>query len=201
MRLGNPFQDWAIGDLFETVLPDFVLAFAFFTSIAYAILGKHFGQQRPAIAMSAAIGFALSTGLVWWERKMDLSIINLGPIAIGFAVIILAFVMYKAIGQIGGSWAGAGIALGASILVTKFLEIDIPIDSDIVHTVMTVALIVGIMAFLLHHRGYNPQVQYSQPRPADIRHDMSDLHRDKRMSKRLTSPASNPTPEPLRLLT
>ena len=64
MRLGNPFEELAIGRFFETLLPDFVLAFAFFTSVCYAVLGKRFGQQRPAIAMSAAIGFALSVGLV-----------------------------------------------------------------------------------------------------------------------------------------
>jgi len=186
MRLENPFQDWAIGDLFETVLPDFVLAFAFFTSIAYAILGKHFGQQRPAIGMSAAIGFALSTGLIWWERKMDLSIKNLGPIAVGFAIIILAFVMYKAVGQIGGSWAGAGIALGAAILITKLLEINVPIDSDIVQTIMIVALIVGILSFLFHRRGDHPQLRYFQPSPAKIRHDMGDLYRGRRLSKQLT---------------
>ena len=186
MRFENPFQDWAIGDLFETILPDFVLAFAFFTSIAYAILGKHFGQQRPAIAMSAALGFALSTGLIWWERKMDLSIRNLGPIAVGFAIIILAFVMFKAIGQIGGSWAGAGIALGAAILVAKLLEINVPIDSDIVQAIMIVALIVGILSFLWHRRGYHPQLRYSQPRPAEIRHDMGDLYRGRRLSNQLT---------------
>ena len=61
----NPFEDLGIGELFETLLPDFVLAFAFFTSICYAVLGKRFGQQRPAIAMSATIGFALAVGFVW----------------------------------------------------------------------------------------------------------------------------------------
>ena len=92
MRLVNPFEDLAIGDLFETALPDFVLAFAFFTSVAYAVLGKRFELQRPAVAMSATIGFALSVGLVWWEQSTGFSIRNLGPIAVGFAVILLAFV-------------------------------------------------------------------------------------------------------------
>ena len=191
MKFENPFQDWAIGDLFETALPDFVLAFAFFTSIAYAILGKHFGRQRPAIAMSAALGFALAIGLVWWERKMDLSIRNLGPVAVGFAMIILAFIMYKAISQIGGSWAGAGIALGAAILIAKVLELNLLIDPDIVRTVMTVALIVGILAFLLHRHGHYPQLQYRRPNPAKIRHDMGDLYRDRRISKRLAKGLRN----------
>ena len=186
MRFVNPFEELGVGKFFETLLPDFVLAFAFFTSVCYAVLGKRFGQQRPAIAMSAAIGFALSVGLVWWEQANGFSIRNLGPIAAGFAIIILAFVMYHAIGQVGGSWAGAGIALGASILVAKVLGLKIPLDNEVVLTVMIVALIVGILSFMSHHQHNYPKRQYSRPFVRDIRHDMSDLYRDKRLSNRLT---------------
>jgi hypothetical protein len=171
--------------LFETLLPDFVLAFAFFTSICYAILGKRFGQQRPAIAMSATIGFALAVGLVWWEQANEFSIRHLGPLAVGFAIIVLAFVMYQAIGQIGGSWAGAGIALGASILIAKVLGFKLPLDSGILWTVMTVALIIGIISFLSHRHFNYPKLQYSRPFVGDIRHDMRDLYGDKRLSNRL----------------
>jgi hypothetical protein len=185
MRLGNPFEELGIGQLFETLLPDFVLAFAFFTSVCYAVLGKRFGQQRPAIAMSATFGFALSVGLVWWEQANEFSIKDLGPIAIGFAIILLAFVMYHAIGQVGGSWAGAGIALGASILVAKVLGLKLPFARGVILTVMIVALVVGVLSFL-SHRHYNyPKLQYSRPFVRDIRHDMSDLYRDKRLSNRL----------------
>jgi hypothetical protein len=185
MRLGFPFEDLPIGEFFETLLPDFVLAFAFFTSISFAVLGKRFGQQRPAIAMSAAIGFALSVGLVWWEQANDFSIRDLGPIAIGFAVIILALVIYNSIRQVGGSLAGAGIAIGATILVAKLLKINVPVDPQIIQSIMIVALIVGILAFLMRHRGSLPQVGYKKAQLADIRHDMSDLYRDRRLSKRL----------------
>jgi hypothetical protein len=186
MRRGNPFEGLVIGDLFETVLPDFVLAFAFFTSVAYAVLGKRFGQQRPAIAMSATIGFALSVGLVWWERSTGFSIKDLGAIAVGFAVIILALIMYQSIRQVGGSWAGAGIALGASILVSKLLELKIPIDSQVIQTVTIVALIVGILAFLVHRRGIDHHIYSTRSDLRNIRHDMSDLYRDRRLSKGLT---------------
>ena len=46
-------------DIFNTVLPDFILAFTFFTAVIYAVLSRRFGQQRPAVAMSAALGMAL----------------------------------------------------------------------------------------------------------------------------------------------
>ena len=74
--------------------------------------------------MSATIGMALSIGLVWWEYQNDLSIVNLGPIAVGFAIILLGGVMYQCIKGIDGSWAGAGIALGVSLLVGWTLGLD-----------------------------------------------------------------------------
>ncbi|NLF02799.1 MAG: hypothetical protein GX601_17670 [Anaerolineales bacterium] len=112
MRLANPFPELALGELLDTLLPDFVLAFAFFTALAYAVSGKRFDRQRPAIVMSAVIGLSLTVRLVWWERQNDLSIRDLGPLAVGFAIIILASVMYQAIRQTGGSWAGVGTLWG-----------------------------------------------------------------------------------------
>jgi hypothetical protein len=75
--------------------------------------------------------------------------------------------MYQSVRGVGGSWAGAGIALGVSILV---------------------ALIVGMTAFLFHRRGRSVPIRDREERPvlADIRHDMSDLYRDRRVSRRLT---------------
>ena len=35
----------SIGEPFETLLPDFVLAFAFFSALAYAVLGRRFDRQ------------------------------------------------------------------------------------------------------------------------------------------------------------
>lgn len=185
MRLGNPFENLAIGELFETLLPDLVLAFAFFTSICYAILGKRFGQQRPAIAMSATIGFALSVGFVWWEQANGLSVRDLGPIAIGFAIIVLSSVIFQSIRQVGGSWAGAGITLGASILIAKVLEIHVPIDPHVMQTITIVALILGIMAFLSHQRGIGHHLSCARSNIGNVRHDMSDLYQGKRLSKRL----------------
>jgi len=85
----NPFSGFAFAELLQTLLPDFVLAFAFFTALCYAVLAKRFGQQRPAVAMSGTFGFALAVGLVWWEQAHDYSIRNLGPIAVGIALILL----------------------------------------------------------------------------------------------------------------
>lgn len=185
MVYANPFLDFAWGGLFDTVLPDFVLAFAFFTAITYAVLSRRFGQQRPAVAISAALGLALAVGLVWWERTSGLSVRNLGPLAVGFAIIILAGVIYQAIKHVGGSWAGAAIAFGASILIGWLLGLDWPGDSRLIQTIIAVTLSVGIIAFLLHHRGSLDLLARAPAEVPKIRHDTSDLREDRRVSRHL----------------
>ncbi len=191
MALHNLFIGLHLHDLLDTYLPDFVLAFAFFTAMTYAVLGKRLGQQRPAIAIAAALGAALSIGLVWWEQVNDISIKNLGPIAAGFAIIVLAGVIYQSIRGMGGNWAGAGIAIGACLLVGWIVGIDWPVDRGAVQAVMTVALTVGVIAFLLHRRGFHPRgfSFRSQPAPRefkDVRHDMRDLDDGRRVAGRMS---------------
>ena len=186
MRTRSLFQNPAIEELFETLLPDFILAFAFFTSVVYAVLCKRFEQQRPAITTSVAIGFALSVGLVWWERANDFSIRDLGPIAVGFAILVLAFVMYQSICRVGGSWAGAGITIGACILITSLLGINVLVDAEIIQTITIVALIVGILAFFSHTRGHAIKFPHISTGLPDVRHDMSDLYRNRHLSNQLT---------------
>lgn len=185
MKLTSWWDNWPLGEVFESTLPDFVLAFAFFTSLAYAVLAKRFDQQRPAIAMSATLGLALSVGLVWWERAHGYSIKNLGPIAIGFAILVLAFVMYQSIRQIGGSWAGAMITLGAAILIAQLVGVPIPIDWQILQTVIAVALIAGILIFLSHHHPSGPRIRIAAPALPSIKPTMADLYRDRHLSGRI----------------
>lgn len=193
MRLTNPFSDFAIGRWLDTLLPDFVLAFAFFTALVYAVLAKRFEHQRSAVAASAAMGMALSAGLVWWEQEAGLSIRDLGPVAVGFAVIILAGVMYQAIRQTGGSWAGAGIALAASLLVASMLGTRWPVREQVIQAVMAVALIGGTVAFLAYrsHQGparstpfKAPTIRTSNELPA-IRRNAQASHEGRGISEML----------------
>ena len=135
--------------------------------------------------MSAAIGFALSTGLVWWERANGFSIRDLGPIAVGFAILLLAFVMYQSIRQVGGSWAGAGMTIGAAIIIAKMLGLDIPVDWQIVQTIIVVALIFGLLAFMSHRHHLHPRMHFTEPDLPDIKHTMADLYRERHLSKKL----------------
>ena len=186
MTANNWWYERQIAELMESLLPDFILAFAFFTSIAYAMLGKRFESQRPAIAMSTAMGLALSVGLVWWERINGFSIKDLGPIAIGFAVLVLAFVMYQSIRQIGGSWAGAGITIGVSILIAKVLKLPIPLDAEVIQTTIAVALLVGVIFLFGKHDRSSSSIK-------TVRHHMkteipsqTELYRDRHISENLT---------------
>jgi hypothetical protein len=183
MRLENWWYNRHLEGLFESHLPDFILAFTFFTSVVYAVLGKRLERQRPAIAISAAIGFALSTGLVWWEQTNGFSIKNLGPIAVGFALLLLAFVMYESIRQIGGSWAGAGITIGVSITITLLLGMPVPFAAQILQTIIVVALIFGVMAFMSHRHHLTPRVRLSKPALPDIDQTMARLYRERHLSE------------------
>lgn len=185
MRLENLIYQLNLYELLESLLADFVLAFAFFTSMAYAVLGKRFEKQRPAVAMSAAIGFALSTGLVWWERANDFSIRDLGPIAVGFAILVMAFVMYQSIRQVGGSWAGAGITIGAAIIIARLLGLGIPVDWQIVQKIIVVALIFGLLGFMSHRHHLLPRTRLTKPAVPDIKHTMADLYRQRHLSRKL----------------
>ena len=190
MRLTNLYYELNLHDWLESLLPDFVLAFAFFTSIVFSVLGRKLEHKRAAIVMSAAIGFALAIGLVWWERANNLSIKDLGPIAIGFAIIILAFVMYQSIKHIGGSWAGAGITLGASIIIAKVIGLNIPIDTEIIQSITITALIIGIFAFLIHTKPGAIRLPVNSFKSPDIKPnikpDMARLFRDRHLSKDLS---------------
>jgi len=46
--------------------------------------------------------------------------------------------------------------------------------------------VVGLLAFLLHRQQRYPQLLHARSDLADVRHDMSDLYRDRQLPKRLT---------------
>jgi len=189
MSYHTPFAWFPAADLFDTLLPDFVLAFTFFTALTYAVLGRRFDHQRPAVAMSAALGMALSIGLVAWSHQRGWSVKNLGPLAVGFALILLGMIMYQAIKQVGGSWAGAGIAVGASILVAWVLGVHWPVATQIIQTLATTAFVVGLVAFLIHAKRAPGLARLSpgaaKREASSVRHDLSDLYEDRRVGEAL----------------
>lgn len=184
MTFDIPLLDVLVFDVYQTLLPDFLIAFAFFTAVIFAIMGRRFGPGRPAVVVSAALGMALSVGLVWWEYAHGISMRHLGPIAVGFALLLLASVLYQALKSFGGNWAGAMLALGVCILIGWLAGLNWSIDTRVLQSIATALLTVGILAFLLHRRGVPmPMGRGDQSEFADIRHDMTDLTEDRRAAK------------------
>ena len=53
---------------------------------------------------------------------------------------------------------------------------------DIIQTITVVALVVGIMAFLLHHKWHTPSLPGRSAAPSQARNNVKELHEDKRFS-------------------
>ena len=130
MAWSDSLERLVFDDLLDGLLPDFVLAFTLFTALCYAVLGRAFGRERPAAAMSVALGLALAIGMVWWEMRAELSVRDLGPIAVGLALVVLAGVVYAATQRVGGNWAGAGTALGVCLMIGVLLPRADPQSED-----------------------------------------------------------------------
>jgi hypothetical protein len=181
----NPLAGTVLEGLFESIVPDLLLAFTFFTAAAYAVLGRQFGRERPAAAMSVALGAALAIGLVWWEQANDVSIRDLGPVAVGFAVLMLAAVVYAAVHRVGGNWAGVAAAGGTALLIALLLGMPWLVNSRWVAWIGLALLLAGLVAFLLHHR---VELGHVRPAPAEfvsVRHDLSDLRQDRGVAEHL----------------
>jgi hypothetical protein len=181
----NPFAGTALEALFDSIVPDFLLAFTFFTAASYAVLGRQFGRERPAAAMSVAFGAALAVGLVWWEQAKDVSIRDLGPLAVGFALLMLAAVVYAALHRVGGNWAGVAAACGTGLLIAVLFGMPWPIKARFVVWTALALLLVGLLAFLLHHRVELGHVRSAPAEIVSVRHDLGDLRQDRGVAEHL----------------
>jgi hypothetical protein len=61
----------------------------------------------------------------------------------------------------------------------------VPIDAQIIQTVIVVALIFGLLALMSHRHHLQPRVRFNQPDLPDIKHNMADLYRQRHLSKKL----------------
>ena len=88
---------------------------------------------------------------------------------------------------VGGTWAGGGIAIGASLVVAWVLDIQWGLNAHIIQTVVVVALVVGVIAFLIHTKGGHGRflMAPTSNETASVRHDMSDLYDNRRVAKGL----------------
>lgn len=150
MATDNPFAWMPFHELFNSLLPDFVLGFALFTALSYAVLARRFEHERAAVVMSAVIGIALACGLVWWEADHGLSIRHLGPIAVGILLLLIGVILFQGIRKAGGAWGGGLLALGIAMFLALLVQLPIPINSQVLHTALVILLIFGLVAALEH---------------------------------------------------
>jgi hypothetical protein len=182
--------DGAYAEFYEALLPDFMLAVIFFTALCYAVLGRRFERhQRAAVVLAAVLGIALAIGLVWWEQQHGYSIRDLGPIAVGLAIMFLAVAVYQAFRLAGGTVAGAGLAIAAAILIAWMLQVDWPVAGEIIQTIAGTALIIGLIALFSHHHAHPPAtIGRGRPlrRPRSERVDVGNLYDDRYVSEKLS---------------
>jgi len=113
-------------------------------------------------------------------------------------------ILYQAIKQVGGTWAGGGIALGASLLIAWILGAQWPVASNIMQALVAVLLIGGIIAFLSHNRGLGNRLTLPldvrpprsglgkglmravESRPAEWRNEIADTRRERHVSRDLS---------------
>jgi len=97
-------------------------------------------------------------------------------------------VMYRVLREIGGRFAGIALTLGASILTGWILGLEVPINQEVISTVTTVALIVGILALVAHrkppnfHRLREPFPNLGRTVPT-ARNDLRDLYRSRQLGR------------------
>lgn len=97
--------------------------------------------------------------MVAWEINSGWRIADLGPIAAGFALIIIAAVVYYAMQKVGGRWAGVLTALGAAALIGQVLSL--PGLSGLFHGVLLPLagiglLAAGVMRLMHHQQSFSP---------------------------------------------
>jgi hypothetical protein len=155
-----------------SLLPDFVLAFAFFTAVSYSTLYDRF-KHRSTVVIAVALGLALSLGLIWWERENNLSLLHLGPLALAIFFLVLALALFPALKKAGGLWAGILLTAAVLFLVAQPFQITLPIDPARIFTTMGVILIFGFLLLLIH----KSKPFYSPPTLPAVKPDQPSLNR------------------------
>ena len=150
MSLENPFQELAFGELFGTLLPDFVLAFTFFTALTYAVLGKRFDHQRSAAAMAAASGWPWRPAWSGGSKAKAGPFVTWAPWPLRLPWWCWASRCTRRSGKPAARLAGTMIALGICVLMTVIFEMDTHIQAEAVEAVIVVAPVVARLHFDSH---------------------------------------------------
>lgn len=152
----------------DGLLIDFAIAFVFFTALSFAVLHRRFEHKRSAAVMSAALGTALAIGLAAWELRSGLRLADLGPIAAGLGMIMIALVIYHAIKRVGGTWSGGLTALGCTLLIGQVLGVPglQQVVNGVLGPLLAISLIAGGVSLVMmkHSSEFKADVPVQNPR-------------------------------------
>ena len=115
-------------------MPDFIIAFIFFTSLCFAIYRKRFGHRPAEAGLAVSLGLALSTGLVWWEYDHNISIRSTGSIGMLLLFIVICTIIYKT-AKHSGSKPAALIITFAAILTFISLNRSLAVNLADLYTI------------------------------------------------------------------
>jgi len=172
--------------LYSGYLPDFLIAFTFFTSLCLATLHKRFNHHSAETGLAVSLGLALATGLVWWEYEHSLSIRNLGSIGILLAFVVAVIIVYHVLEHLGSKSASWIIAIA---LILIFLSLYTPLDLDlsVLYTLIFACILLGFVVHAIKvspRETYRPVIGLSRAPPeiieADL--DLKRLHRDRNLN-------------------
>ena len=133
-----------IRELTSGYMPDFLIAFTFFTSLCFAIFRRRFNHRSAEIGLSASLGTALATGLVWWEYNNNLSIRDTGSIGILLLSIVVTVAIYNTIKQSGSKSAALIITL-AAILTFISLNRSLPVNTANLYALILLMILLGFI--------------------------------------------------------
>jgi len=173
---------------------DLGIGLVFFTALSFAVLGRRFEHKRSAAAVSAAMGLALSIGLVAWEIRSGYRLADLGTIAAGFGLVMIALVIYHAMRRVGGHWAGALTALGASLLIGQVVGLaglNHWMNGVLVPLASLGLIAAGVMKLMMHPHAagptastpsnpavWRPSPKAARPSPAEVPEQTADPVRE-----------------------
>ncbi|AQT68735.1 hypothetical protein STSP2_01907 [Anaerohalosphaera lusitana] len=148
MPLYLPDDFWLLADSLWT---DFVISFTLFTSVCYAVLSRRLNHHRPAAAASTAIGLALSLSLTFWQSANNFSLADLGPLAVSFAAVVIAVVIFGVFRQVVGSLPAAMLSFGVCLVTALSPGLNPPISHDLIALVAFLIVAAALYMVLTNH--------------------------------------------------
>ena len=88
-------------------LIDFIIFLLIFLGVTQAIFGQgNFKDQSKII--SIGLSLALSFGLVFWERRVGITLLSFGPFALLILFILFMYLIFSLMKHLGNDWWVAG---------------------------------------------------------------------------------------------